>query len=166
MTMLRKTLVVFSMTLGLAACHPDDGQMTMGDAGMVGVADPGASTGPAAFLGKWRYEAGTSTTMGVCDDGTSFDIDADGTETETFTPGSQANEVVATDNGGCPITCTVSGNTATCSGGETCDGVTITSDVYTFVGGKLHEVASGAVVLDDGTQCQLTAPASVLVRVP
>jgi hypothetical protein len=44
--------------------------------------------------------------------------------------------------------------------------VTITSDVYTLVGGKLHEVASGTVVLDDGVFCQLAAPASVLVRVP
>jgi hypothetical protein len=161
-----KALMITLVTLGLSACHPDGGDMKAVDAGTTGSPDAGSTTGPAAFLGKWGYAAGTSRTTLVCSDGTSFDVLADGTETETFTLGSQPGEVVATDDGGCAVTCAVSQKTATCWGGEACNGATITADVYTLVGDKLHEVASGSVELDDGTLCQFGAPASILVRIP
>ncbi len=156
MKTLSTTLMILSIALGLGACHPDDAQMNGLDAG--------TPEGPAAFLGTWHYEAGTSKTSFVCEDGSSFDLSADGTESETFTGGSRANEIVATGGNGCAITCSVSGQTATCFGGEACDGATITTDVYTLLGDKLHEVASGSVVLDDGTSCEFFSPVGVLAR--
>jgi hypothetical protein len=135
------------------------------DAGAGGGADGGgATTGPAAFIGTWQYQR-SSTISFTCDDGSTFQISNNGTETETFTAGTQANEIIASSDNGCPITCAVSGQTATCASSEACDGVTLTSDVYTLVGNQLHEVFGGSAQLDDGTTCQFTAPASVLDRI-
>ena len=113
-----------------------------------------AGGGPAAFLGTWQYQK-TSKASFSCNDGTSFVATFDGTETETFAAGVQANELAATDDTGCPATCAVDGATATCAG-QACDGITVTSDVFTVAGGELHEVTNGTAQLDDGTLCDFS----------
>jgi len=181
MDMLKKTMMVLSLALGLAACHPDEGAMT-GDAGAkgghggsaagghgggaTGGSGGAATSGPAAFLGTWMYPAGTGKTTISCDDGTTFDAVTDGTERETFTAGTQPDEVIATDGFGCAVTCAVDGNTATCVATASCDGAMLTNDVYVLVDGELHETALGTIDLGDGTHCLFTSPQNILVRLP
>ena len=168
MNIYRKSLLLMSLVLGLGACHPNagDSQSDMMPDG--GTTDAGSLTGPAAFLGTWQYVAGTGTTSFVCSDGTTFSGSAQGTETETFTAGAQADELLATDDGGCTATCVVSQDVAMCHSASACMGATISSDVYTLSGGKLSESGVAAqVVLSDGTTCQLSSvDDGVLTRVP
>lgn len=178
MKILSKTLMVLSIALGLAACEPDPpmtGHVVTGSAGTGGAVKEGGGgstgaggaaqkSGPAAFLGTWRYEANEKTSFS-CNDGTSFDLFSVGTETETFTAGTQASDLVATDDAGCFSSCAVSNVSANC-GSESCDGVTFTSDVYTRVGDQLHEVVVGSATLEDGTSCTFTATDNVLDLVP
>jgi hypothetical protein len=169
MTTLHKSLLLITFVFSLGACHPDEGQSIAdgkADGGTAPSPDAAAPTGPAGFLGTWQYIAGTGTTDFVCSDGTRFSGAAQGTETETFTAGAQANELVATDGSGCTETCVVSQGTATCQTVGACSGETISNDVYELGGGKLREVAvSGQIALSDGTTCQATELADgVLAR--
>ena len=166
-----RCVLLVSAGLVLGACHPDGGQSPtdgMPDGGAQTAADGAAPTGPAAFLGTWQYVAGTGNTNFVCSDGTTFSGSAQGTETETFTAGAQANELLATDDAGCTATCVVSQDVAMCHSPSACMGATISSDVYTLTGGKLSESGVAAqVVLSDGTTCQLSSvDDGVLTRVP
>ncbi|HMF39421.1 MAG TPA: hypothetical protein VKQ32_01945 [Polyangia bacterium] len=173
-----KTLMVLSIALGLAACNPDDpmtghvvtgsggtgGAVKEGTGGSAGTGGAAQKTGPAAFLGTWRYQPNSKTSVS-CADGTAFDAFSDGTETETFTAGTQASEVVATDDGGCSASCSITNISASCAA-ELCNGVTLTSDVYTRVGDQLHENVIGSAQLEDGTLCTFTATDNVLDLVP
>ena len=104
-----------------------------------------------------------------CDDGSTIADSITGTETVRFSTGIGANQVIATDDGGCALTCDVSQNTVDCQG-ATCqyDGfrATISTDVYTVVGSELNEVVLVDVAIDSGPTCQCVQTGNVLVRAP
>ena len=167
---LTNTLVVLAMAFGFAACGPDGGQMTAaGGAGAGGTGgrapDAGTMTVAARVLGTWRYTAGQMNC--TCDDGSVVSDAVDGTETETFSAGLKADQVVATDADGCALTCDVYNNTVACHA-ATCQyegaRATISSDVYSLVGNELNEVSLAEVAIDGGPTCQCTQTGGVLVR--
>lgn len=163
MTTLKKILLVTSMLAGLAGCGPDGGSAGS-DAGTCQAAD--ASQAAAEFVGGWRYAA--QTTDCSCADGSSFTMAAGSTQMETFSPTCDPNKVVTIDGNGCSLTCTVSGNTVSCDPG-TCnvDGTDLntTMDVYTLVGGQLHEQAAGIATDPSGLKCQCSSTDGVLTRI-
>ena len=178
---LTNTLMALAMTLGLAACGPDGGQMQSaggaggGRAGTGGggtgaggrAPDAGTTTIAERLIGTWRYTAGDM--ICSCDDGSTVVDSVDGTQTVRFSAGIAANQVIATDDDGCALTCDVSQSTVNCQG-ATCqyDGAhaTITSDVYTIVGDELNEISLAVVAIDGGPTCQCVQSSGVLVRAP
>jgi hypothetical protein len=161
----KKTLLIASMVLGLAACGPDGGQSSI-DAGACVAADAGQ--GASQFLGAWQPIAGTTTC--TCSNGSTFTNPSDSTDTSNISSGCSSEAIVITDSAtGCSETCDVVGTTATCHP-TTCtvDGATLktSSDVYTLTGGEIRETGSGTESLSNGTSCQCATTDDAYVRTP
>ena len=161
----KKTLLIASMFLGLAACDPESGPSNAD-----GSACAGADAGQAAsqFLGAWHPTAGTTTCL--CNDGSTLTNPSDSSDISVITAGCVAEQIVITDSDtGCSETCDVSGTTATCHPTAcTVRGVTVktTSDVYTLTYGEIRETGGGVETFSDGASCQCATPDDGYGRTP
>jgi hypothetical protein len=149
----KRTLLLASMFLSLAACDPENGQSSA-DGGACATVDAGQVV--SQFLGAWRPIAGTTTC--ACNDGSTLTNPSDSTDTSIITAGCGPEQIVITDSAtGCSETCDVSGMTATCHP-ITCAVVGVvlktTSDVYTLANGEIRETGTGVETFPNGTSCQ------------
>lgn len=183
MNTIAKILMVLSMSTALAACDPEGGQMAAdgGKGGAGGSADGGQPmgggsgsrgglsgdggqpAGVAQFLGAWQYIS-LAAQVSCSDGSTATDDTISGME--TFSQGSTPTEIAGVDDNGCKSVCVISGATATCqTGGTGCgDGLTISSDVYTYSNGTMREESTAQFTSANGSSCSVSGEA-ILTRV-